>query len=54
MRVVKSFDNEARAELLRFHVVGKLFAFAREGVWLRTGHLIESAQIGLASNGCGM
>ncbi|MFP3709299.1 hypothetical protein SB783_35370 [Paraburkholderia sp. SIMBA_009] len=49
--MARSLDVEARAELLCFLVVGQLFAFAREGVWLRTNHLIESAQIWLASNG---
>ncbi|PVX86496.1 hypothetical protein [Paraburkholderia unamae] len=48
---MKPFDDEARAELLCFLVVGQLFAFAREGAWLRTDHLIESAQIWLSSNG---
>ncbi|CAG9252202.1 conserved hypothetical protein [Paraburkholderia unamae] len=47
----RNLDDEASAELLCFLVVGQLFAFAREGVWLRTDHLIESAQIWLASNG---
>lgn len=47
---MKAFDDEARAELLCFLVVGQLFAFAREGVWLRTDHLIESAQMWLSSN----
>lgn len=49
--MARPLDDEARAELLCFLVVGQLFAFAREGVWLRTDHLIESAQIWLASNG---
>lgn len=31
MSAVKTFDDEARAELLCFLVVGKLFTFAREG-----------------------
>lgn len=48
---MNAFDDEARSELLCFLVVGQLFAFAREGVWLRTEHLIESAQIWLNSNG---
>ncbi|RAR47964.1 hypothetical protein C7401_1544 [Paraburkholderia unamae] len=47
----RKLDDEARAELLCFLVVGQIFAFAREGVWLRTDHLIESAQIWLALNG---
>ncbi|CAD6549791.1 hypothetical protein LMG27952_04917 [Paraburkholderia hiiakae] len=49
--MARPLDDEARTELLCFLVVGQLFAFAREGVWLRTDHLIESAQIWLASNG---
>ena len=49
-RPVKTFDDEARVELLCFLVVGQLFAFIREGVWLRTDHLLESAQIWLSSN----
>lgn len=44
-------DNEARTELLTFLVVGQLFALACSGVWLRTDHLIESAQIWASSNG---
>lgn len=43
-------DDEARAELLTFLVVGQLFAFARCGTWLRTDHLIESSQIWMSSN----
>ncbi|MCP3713336.1 hypothetical protein M3I54_41885 [Paraburkholderia sp. CNPSo 3274] len=45
---MRLLDDEARTELLCFLVVGQLFAFAREGVWLRTDHLIESAQIWLS------
>ncbi|MCW3698113.1 hypothetical protein [Burkholderia cenocepacia] len=48
---MKSLDDEARAELLCFLVVGQLFAFAREGTWLRTDHLIESSMMWLSSNG---
>ncbi|WP_321818593.1 MULTISPECIES: hypothetical protein [unclassified Paraburkholderia] len=44
-------DEEAKAELLTFLVVGQLLAFARCGEWLRTDHLIESCQIWLSSNG---
>ncbi|WP_321948092.1 hypothetical protein [Paraburkholderia sp. J10-1] len=51
MSAVKALDDEARAELLCFLVIGLLFTFAREGVWLRTDYLIESAQIWLRSNG---
>ena len=48
---MRLLDDEARVELLCFLVVGQLFAYVREGVWLRTDHLIESAQIWLSSNG---
>jgi hypothetical protein len=44
-------DDEARAELLTYLVAGQLVARARTGVWLETTHLVESAQIWLASNG---
>jgi hypothetical protein len=44
-------DEETKAELLTFLVVGQLLAYARCGAWLRTDHLIESCQIWLASNG---
>ena len=44
-------DDEAKAELLTFLVVGQLFAFARSGEWLRTDHLIKSSQMWLSSNG---
>ncbi|WP_321900067.1 hypothetical protein [Paraburkholderia heleia] len=43
-------DDEARAELLTFLVVGQLFAFARTGDWLQINHLIESSQIWMCSN----
>jgi len=48
---MKKLDAETKAELLTFLVVGQLFAFARVGEWLRTDHLIESAQMWLSSNG---
>jgi len=44
-------DDEAKAELLTFLVVGQLFAFARSGEWLRIDHLIKSSQMWLSSNG---
>lgn len=47
---MKTLDDEASIELLCIFVVRQLFAFAREGVWLRTDHLIESAWICLSSN----
>lgn len=48
---MKKLDAETKAELLTFLVVGQLFAFARVGEWLRTDHLIKSAQMWLSSNG---
>ncbi|MCX4137914.1 hypothetical protein M0D68_06945 [Paraburkholderia sp. SEWSISQ10-3 4] len=45
------FDDEARAELLCYLVLGQLVARARTGAWLRTDHLIESTRIWLAGNG---
>lgn len=48
---MRRLDDEARVDLLCFLVVGQLFAYAREGVWLRTDHLIESVLIWLSSNG---
>ncbi|MEM5331955.1 hypothetical protein VSR34_36215 [Paraburkholderia sp. JHI2823] len=44
-------DEETRAELLTFLVVGELVAMARSGHWLRTDHLIESSWIWMSSNG---
>lgn len=44
-------DEETKAELLTFLVVGQLLAYARSGEWLRTDHMIESCQIWLSSNG---
>ncbi|CAG9228358.1 conserved hypothetical protein [Paraburkholderia tropica] len=44
-------DEEAKAELLTFLIVGQLLAYARSGEWMRTDHLIESCQIWLSSNG---
>lgn len=44
-------DEETKAELLTFLVVGQLVALARSGDWLRTDHLIESSWIWLSSNG---
>ncbi len=44
-------DEEARAELLCYLVVGQLIALSRTGEWLRTDHLVESIRIWLGSNG---
>ena len=51
MSTISYFDDEARAELLTYLVVGELVAMARTGDWLRTDHLVESARIWLKSNG---
>jgi hypothetical protein len=44
-------DDEARAELLCYLVVGQLIAINHAGTWLKTSHLVESARIWLANNG---
>jgi len=44
-------DDEARAELLCYLVIGELVAMARTGSWLRTDHLVESSRIWLKANG---
>ena len=49
--VPHNLDNEARAELLCYLVVGQLIAQARTGTWLLTDHVVESARIWLAANG---
>ncbi|MCX4156174.1 MULTISPECIES: hypothetical protein [Paraburkholderia] len=36
-----NLDDEARAELLCYLVVGQLVARARTGEWLRTDHLVS-------------
>lgn len=46
-----ALDDEARAELLCYLVVGQLVAIDRTGTQLRTDHVIESARIWLANNG---
>ncbi|MFM0258044.1 hypothetical protein [Paraburkholderia sediminicola] len=51
MSTTPNFDDEARAELLCYLVVGELVAMARTGEWLRTDHLVESARIWLQANG---
>ncbi len=38
-------DEEAKAELLTFFIVGQWLAHARSGEWLRTDHPIESCQV---------
>ncbi|CAM2151147.1 hypothetical protein WCQ02_23450 [Paraburkholderia tropica] len=44
-------DDEAKAELLCFLVMGHLVAIARTGRQLRTDHLIESSVLWLQSHG---
>lgn len=44
-------DEETKAELFTFLVVGHLLALVRSGGFLRTSHLIESSQLWLKSNG---
>lgn len=45
------FDDEARAELLCYPVVGQLVARARTGGWLRTAHAVELMNIWAIGNG---
>jgi len=51
MSVPLSFDDEARAEMLCYLVVGELVAMARTGDWLRTGQLVELARLWMHANG---
>ena len=44
-------DEEGRADLICYLVVGQLIALSRTREWLRTDHLVESIRIWLASNG---
>jgi hypothetical protein len=44
-------DDEARAELLCYLVVGQLVARARMGSWLRTDHRVELLNIWFNGNG---
>ncbi|MFM0009678.1 hypothetical protein [Paraburkholderia sediminicola] len=46
-----NLDDEARAELLCYLVVGQLVARARTGGWLRTDHVVELLNIWLQGNG---
>ncbi|AUT60247.1 hypothetical protein [Paraburkholderia terrae] len=45
------FDDESRAEMLCYFVVGELVAMARTGDWLKTDHLVELSRIWLHANG---
>ncbi|OYD60105.1 UNVERIFIED_ORG: hypothetical protein BDU10_9433 [Burkholderia sp. CF145] len=45
------FDDEARAEMLCYLVVGELVAMARTGDWLRTDHLVELSLVWMGANG---
>lgn len=44
-------DDESRAELLCYLVIGELVAMAKTGNWLRTDHLVESTRIWMTANG---
>jgi hypothetical protein len=46
-----SFDDEARAELLCYLVIGELVSMARTGDWLNTRHLVELGHIWMNANG---
>jgi hypothetical protein len=46
-----NLDDEARAELLCYLVVGQLVARARTGSWLRTDHVVEILSIWANGNG---
>ncbi|WOD14471.1 hypothetical protein [Paraburkholderia kirstenboschensis] len=46
-----NLDDEARAGLLCYLVVGQLVALARTGGWLRTDHYVELLNIWFHSNG---
>jgi hypothetical protein len=46
-----NLDDEPRAELLCYLVVGQLIAQARTNAWLRTDHLIELLTIWANGNG---
>jgi hypothetical protein len=46
-----SFDDEARAELLCYLVIGELLSMARTDTGLRTAHLVELARIWMHADG---
>ncbi|WP_109477281.1 hypothetical protein [Paraburkholderia sp. C35] len=46
-----SLDDEARAEMLCYLVVGELVSMARTQDWLNTGHLVELSRIWMNANG---
>ncbi|WP_236078229.1 hypothetical protein [Paraburkholderia nemoris] len=48
---MSNLDDEARAELLCYLVVGQLVARARTGDWLRTDHVVELLNVWLGGNG---
>lgn len=48
---MRTFDDEARAEMLCHLVVAQLIARARTGDWLRTDHFVESARVWSRANG---
>jgi len=51
MSIFMNFDDDARAELLCYLVVGELVSMARTGDWLNTGHLVELARLWMHANG---
>ncbi|KAE8753863.1 hypothetical protein FSO04_42870 [Paraburkholderia madseniana] len=51
MTDLSNLDDEARAELLCYLVVGQLVARARSGDWLRTDHTVELLDIWVKGNG---
>jgi hypothetical protein len=44
MSLPEKLNDEVRAELLCYLVIGELVAMARTGSWLRTDHLVESSR----------
>ncbi|WP_168788766.1 hypothetical protein [Paraburkholderia aromaticivorans] len=47
----EKLDDEARAELLCYLVIGEFVAMARTDSWVRTDHLVEFSRIWLKGNG---
>ena len=50
MSVLLNFDDDARAGMLCYLVVGELVAMAITGDWLKTVHLVELARIRMSAN----
>ncbi|WP_421377163.1 hypothetical protein ACOCG7_05900 [Paraburkholderia sp. DD10] len=51
MTYLSNLDDQARAELLCYLVVGQLVARARTSGWMRTDHVVELLSIWLNGNG---